>query len=173
MKSYIEPISDDKLDTLTECANEQSYLDSATDVESFMFPIPEELDVFSNIYADIKDILHLDEDVYCSKHTDNQEIFFTALYKEFKKNIAEKASQGLERLPKFSFRADDDGAFVFNAFEKNYRLFIDIEKNIDNSFYGYVFEQNGGVASKRGLLTKQNYSEVVDGIIQMMAWEHG
>lgn len=169
MKSYIESISDTQFDILTECTNKKSYLDSTTDVESFMFPIPEELDVFSNIYTHIKDVLHLDEDVYCSKHTDNQEVFFTTLYKEFKKNIAEKAFRGLERLPKFHFRVDEDGAYILDIIKEKYRLFIDIERKVEDSFYGIILDQQDFVSSKQGKLTLKNYNNVVFDIVEWMA----
>lgn len=169
MKSYIEPISSSQFDTLSECTNKQSYLDIATDVESITYPIPEKLDVFSNIYAKIKDILSFDDGVYCTEHIENQKVFFSTLYKEFKRNIAEKASHGLERLPKFNFRLDDDGAFILDILKEKYKLFIDVEKNVEDSFYGIIFDQQDFISSKQGKLTLKNYNNVVFEIVEWMA----
>ena len=73
----------------------------------------------------------------------------------------------LKILPKLDLSIDDDGALILNWAYAMYRIYFDIEKDIDNSFYGLIIKDSeNSIQTKTELITKENCAEITGQIIQ-------
>lgn len=69
-------------------------------------------------------------------------------------------------IPNIEANIDQDNAIILVWQFPSFRVFFDIEKSIEGSFYGYIGKGgNGGSFSKTELLSRDNYSECIDSIM--------
>ena len=141
-----------------------SYLNnysSSTEVVNYR-QLPEEYDVFSNIRSELTKIT---EDKSKQKKLINS--FCDSLQKYLFKNID---SNGIKTvLPKFTIEKDPDDAYIFNLIKNNYRIFINFEKEINNSFYGIILQQiSEGYVSTTGKINNDNYVALIEKLSQII-----
>lgn len=157
----------------------QSFLENSYIKESFWgeefdvcSQIPDELNVFSNIFQN-DDLSTFIGSISEGEHKgiDNaQTILLQEMENEYKKIMVEYSNL-LENgtiFPKFEMTKDEDGVVALNLTTANYNFFITLEKNIDNSFYGLFFKEKNSYSSKTDLLTKDNLTEVVQNLAQLL-----
>ena len=120
--------------------------------------LPEEYDVFSSInfntlfQRDTKQKELLDKIFQCIRSS------LKLIYYEY--GI-------LKILPKLDLSIDDDGALIINWAYTMFRIYFDIEKDIDKSFYGLIIKDSeNSIQTKTELITKENCAEITGQIIQ-------
>ena len=121
--------------------------------------LPEEYDIFSNIKTQLFEILD---------KKDEQAVFIGYFYKLFKANLQKLFSQNklFIELPKFSLNEDNDGAYIFILNKQNYRFFINFEKKKEDSFYGFILQNNNFVInSQNGKISEDNCLEIINLIV--------
>ena len=116
--------------------------------------LPEQMDIFGNI--DLNKLGALEQG---------------------QKNLLEKTILGLKEklreiyfiqgvnkvLPKIVISRDSDNAILLNWAYSNFRFFITIEIESNNSFYGIVVQdENGDAYSKSGRFNESNYDVIID-----------
>lgn len=117
-------------------------------------------------------------DVFADLDLNNVE-FSNEPQKEFLNNIIDvlrtKISQLLlefdfsQSLLKPKVVNDSDGAVVLNWVSSNCRAYINIETEIENSFFGVVLQdQEQNFQSVSGKIDNQNYGQVVDKIMRCL-----
>lgn len=153
-KSYLEQNKDCK-----SYIQKDSYIKSNIDKKPYLSyaTLPEEYDVFSELKLEVL------EDAYKEQ---------LLLLEDFLNGLKEKLKylvmvQGVVRiLPKLSLAKDKDDAFIVNWAYSNYRIFINIEKKIEDSFYGIIAQdEEKNVFSNSGKFDESNYNLVTNKIL--------
>lgn len=70
-------------------------------------------------------------------------------------------------LPKLSITNDEDGAIVLNWAYTNFRIYLNFELSVDNSYYGIVAQNNEeNIFTNSGKLNDRNYVSVIDMLLK-------
>lgn len=130
-----------------------SYLDSDIYIEPIIQykQLPEEYDVFSEIDKELQSL---------NKIRNEQQDFIKLFCNKLRNNLLNEIElNGIKTvLPKFSINQDSEEAYTFNLIKNNYRIFINFEKNIKNSFYGIILQQFAdSYFSTTGKINPSNY----------------
>lgn len=122
--------------------------------------IPDELDIFSKIQE--KPDLFGDSSSFLGKNyyksASEQEDLLKEMQNCYEKILIDRKAyeKKIGVLPKFEISKDEDDALVLNLADESYRIFVTIEKEIEKSFYGFVYKNEGTYCSKTERLTKEN-----------------
>lgn len=120
--------------------------------------LPEEYDVFSEI-IDYEKLGCLEEQKDLLIEITNQ------INKSLK--IINCKYGVLKVLPKMEISADADGAIVMNWPYSLYRIYFDIEKRVNESFYGLVIrDSENGIQTRTEIITRENCAEIISYILQ-------
>lgn len=122
--------------------------------------LPEAYDVFTNI--NFKDI---------DFANDEQKQFMERClnYIEFVLKNKHKEIGIVKVLPKLSLSHDEDGAITIHWDYFNYKIFIDIEKDVSQSFYGIVYKKGlNSIAYTTEPLTEDNYINAITSIVDFI-----
>lgn len=72
-------------------------------------------------------------------------------------------------LPKLNISNDTDDAIIINWIYSNYRIYVNIEKRIEDSFYGIVIQdQEQNIRSNSGKMDYANYKKIIDQILYFL-----
>lgn len=118
--------------------------------------LPEEYDVFSEINNELK---------LLSENINTQQEFINLFCNGLKSTLLKEVEYNGIRtiLPKFSINKDSEEAYILNLIKNNYRIFINFEKNIENSFYGIILQQvSDSYFSTTGKINSSNYLSFID-----------
>ena len=124
------------------------------------FPLPEAYDVFQNI--DIDKAIHINS---------NQKRFAKQCLSYMEKALKQRAATiGITKvLPKLYTVVEEDDALTIHWDYVNYRIYLDIEKDVSQSFYGIVFQKAANsVAYATDPLLESNYISVIDRLINFV-----
>lgn len=124
--------------TIGKYAPKVSYLPTFQDyVKNKQYQIlPEEFDVFSEVSKYVSELMS--EQFAESKQIKLLFEFFSYLKNDLIKQA--NITKMLKPLPKLSINTDDDGAYVVNWAYVNYRIHLNFEKNVEDSFYGIAVQ---------------------------------
>lgn len=150
------------LENLNKYSNRKTYYKSlelsnvATSRRDYQL-LPEEYDVFSKI----------DISIIQNQESEQFELFESFRY-ILKKKLLEIFRQfGVLRiLPKLNLIIDQDEAIVLEWGYVNYRIYLNFEKNVKESFYGIiVVDAETGTSSESGKIQKNNLEDIVNKIL--------
>lgn len=153
-KSYL-----DAEEKYNKYLKKDSYYSSDFDRKQYMeyAPLPEEYDIFSEIKIEaFKDI--------CQE----QMLLLTDFLNELREKLKYLVSVwGIVRvLPKLNVMKDSEDALIVNWAYSNYRIFINIEKKVEESFYGIVAQdEEKNFFSNSGKFDECNYKLVINKIL--------
>ncbi len=132
---------------------------------------PDNLDIFSKI----QEKTELFTDAFLSKKNfnsseNNQEYFLNEIRTCYEKIVIERklCDKYLGTFPKFEITKDEEDAFVLSMANQHFRIFITIEKEIKESFYGFIYENQGLFSSQTNRLTKENCYTVFQNITDIL-----
>ena len=138
---------------------ENSYQNHNIDIDfdDRFIPLPEAYDIFQNI----------DLGKFSS---------VSSKQKQFAKNCLDYMEKLLKRrftetgitkvLPKLYMVVEEDEALTIHWDYINYRIYLDIEKDISKSFYGIISKNAAkGFSTSTGQLSENNYQEIIKDII--------
>lgn len=124
--------------------------------------LPEEYDVFSEIHNELKKL---------NGNINTQQEFINLFCNTLKSTLLKEVEYNGIRtiLPKFSINKDSEDAYILNLTKNNYRIFINFEKNIDNSFYGIILQQvSDSYFSTTGKINSSNYLSLIDNLSKII-----
>lgn len=138
-----------------------SYLEKYSEENSHPFyePLPIEYDVFSEL--NIQDV----------QFQTSQKEFLDAILSDLKNKLKELfACYGaIKTLPKLTVLNDTDNAIIINWIYSNYRIYVNIESKIEDSFYGIVIQdQEKNIRSNSGKMDYTNYKKIIDQILYFL-----
>lgn len=138
-----------------------SYIEKHTEkhLPVFYEPLPLEYDVFSEL--NIQKIHALA----------TQKMFLDAILSELRSELQEVFMQygTIKELPKLHITNDTDNAIILNWIYSNYRIYLNIEKTIEKSFYGVVLQdQEKNIHFKTGKVTYDNYRSIIPKILDFL-----
>lgn len=120
-------------------------------------PLPEEYDVFSAIDNDVIEPCSAEQKSLFGA-------FLEAMRSALKKQYRE---EGIQRpLSKMELSLDGEQAIILNWPYISYRAYVDIEKQISDSFYGVILQgDNNQVQTMTGSVNQENCGEVAHNIL--------
>lgn len=73
----------------------------------------------------------------------------------------------IKHIPKINVYTDEDDAIILSWAYSIYRIYFDIEKNIQDSFYGMIIKASEkNIQTKTDVLTKENCANIVEEALQ-------
>lgn len=70
-------------------------------------------------------------------------------------------------LPKLSITNDEDGAIILNWAYTNFRIYMNFEHSVDNSYYGIVAQNNEeNIFTNSGKLNDRNYVSIINMLLK-------
>ena len=141
---------------------EKRYKEASENVsyDSRFFPLPEAYDIFQNVDIDNNNNIN-----------SNQKQFAKQCLAYMEKVLKQRAAKiGITKvLPKLYVVVEEDEALTIHWDYVNYRIYLDIEKDISQSFYGIVFQKAvNSVAYSTEPLKESNYISVIDRLINFV-----
>lgn len=138
-----------------------SYLEKHSEENSHPFyePLPMEYDVFSEL--NIQDV----------QFQTSQKEFLDAILSDLKNKLKELFTYygAIKTLPKLTVLNDIDNAIIINWIYSNYRIYVNIESKIEDSFYGIVIQdQEKNIRSNSGKMDYTNYKKIIDQILYFL-----
>ena len=122
--------------------------------------LPEQMDIFSDM--DLNKLGTLEQ---------GQKNLLEKTILELKEKLREiYFIQGINKvLPKIAISRDSDNAILLNWAYSNFRFFITIEIESNNSFYGIVVQnENGDAYSESGKFNESNYDVIIDKTLEFV-----
>lgn len=160
-KSYLNR---SKSDVVKRYNRKYSYIKTELNSKlSFDYTIlPEEYSIFSDI----------DNDLFLNQNTLQEQLLSSCLTYLKEKLVDIFINRGIICvLPKLKVSNDDENNIIINWFYTNYRIYFsfDNEKTNYQSYCGIVLqEDNESFSSHSRKITKDNYKEVIDAVLQIV-----
>jgi len=138
-----------------------SYLErqSEENTHPFYELLPMEYDVFSEL--NIQNI-HFQT---------SQKAFLDVILNDLRDKLRELFVYygAIRMLPKLNIANDKDDAIIINWIYSNYRIYMNIERKIEDSFYGVVIQdQEQNIRSNSGKMDYSNYKKIIDQILYFL-----
>lgn len=142
---------------ITEIVDDDNNIVEEDNRDDRFMVLPEAYDIFQNI--DFKKIISV---------SSRQKQFAFDCLGYMDKNLKRRFIEtGITKvLPKLYLVVEEDKALTIHWDYVNYRIYLDIEKDISKSFYGIISKNAAkGFSTSTGQLSENNYPEVIDSII--------
>ena len=138
-----------------------SYFEKPSEESSHSFYelLPMEYDVFSELNVQS---LHFQT---------SQKEFLDAILGDLRTKLKELFVYygAVKMLPKLNISNDIDNAIIINWIYSNYRIYVNIERKIEDSFYGIVIQdQEQNIRSNSGKMDYANYKKIIDQILYFL-----
>ncbi len=130
------------------------------DYDDRYVPLPEAYDIFQNIDFDKEISVSSNQKQFAKKCLDYME-------KLLKRRFIETGITKV--LPKLYMVVEEDNALTIHWDYVNYRIYLDVERDISQSFYGIIAKNaQNGFGTSTGQLNEESYQQVIESIIDFV-----
>ncbi|MBQ9572276.1 MAG: hypothetical protein IJR22_02660 [Acidaminococcaceae bacterium] len=146
------------LTTIGDSSHENNSIE--IDYDDRFVQLPEAYDIFQNINLDKETSVNSNQKRFAKNCLDYME-------KVLKRRFIE--TRITKVLPKLYMVVEEDNALTIHWDYINYRIYLDIEREISQSFYGLIAKNaQNGYGTSTGQLNEKNYQEVLENIINFV-----
>lgn len=142
--------------------DKKEYSSHISDVSLFL--LNNNLDIFSDISSSY----------FEQNKTDEQSFYLSNFLVKFKNKYLDtiKYLEINNKLPKVTIDKDEDEALILNILTNKYRLYVNFEKEISKSFYGYLFmDSDSSMKMNTEKYSPSNENEVIDLFIKSILYK--